>query len=81
LLSSFTALDMNSFDTGELPTIVLTMEKLVNAVNALSAAILDKFQREGEWAVDGALSAAVWTAERTGASRAHLRGAYGRERR
>ena len=46
---------------------------MCNAVHALSAAVLDKFQTNGGWAEDGALSAAAWTAERTGSARAGLR--------
>ena len=64
---------MELIDGEELPAVVLELEQLCNAVHALSAAVLDKFQTNGGWAVDGALSAAAWTAERTGSARAGLR--------
>ena len=36
--------------------------------------LLERFEQDGRWAVDGALSAAAWTATRTGSARAGLRG-------
>ena len=35
--------------------------------------MLERFEQDGGWAADGALSAAAWTAERTGSARAGLR--------
>ena len=35
--------------------------------------LLERFERDGGWAADGALSAAAWTAQRTGSARAGLR--------
>ena len=67
------SLDVELIDGEELPAVVLELEQLCNAVHALSAAVLDKFQTNGGWAEDGALSAAAWTAERTGSARAGLR--------
>ena len=52
---------------------MLEIERLSNAVNALSAAVLHAFERDGGWAADGSLSVAAWTAERTGSARAGLR--------
>ena len=52
---------------------MLRVEQLFNAVNALSSAMLHAFDCDGGWAPDGALSAAAWTAERTGSARAVLR--------
>jgi hypothetical protein len=72
-LVSICSLDVRTVDSQELPSLVLKVEQLCNAVNALSAAVLDEFQRDGGWAFDGALSAATWTSERTGSSRAQLR--------
>jgi hypothetical protein len=52
---------------------LLVVERLFNAVYALSAKMLDDFERDGGWTADGALSAAHWLAERTGTPAAALR--------
>jgi hypothetical protein len=57
----------------ELATAVLDVERSLNVLHALSAVVLDEFDRDGAWAADGALSATQWTAERTGTSPAVLR--------
>lgn len=72
-LASIPSLDVGSVPRRDLPVVILRIEQLANAVNALSAAALHQFELDGGWAADGALSAAVWTAERTGSARAGLR--------
>jgi hypothetical protein len=71
------SMDASELDAEELGPAVLGMERLLNAAYALSAVLLDGFDREGGWAADGALCAAQWVAERTGTSvrvlRARLR--------
>lgn len=67
------AIDPSELAGEELQRTVLSTERLLNAVNALSALLLERFEQEGGWALDGALSAAAWTAERTGSARAGLR--------
>jgi hypothetical protein len=52
----------------ELAAAVLDGERLLNAVHAMTATLLDVFDRDGAWAADGALSAARWVADRTGTS-------------
>jgi Domain of unknown function (DUF222) len=66
-------IDVDHLAGDELAAMVLRTEQLRNAVHALSAVVLERFEQDGEWALDGALSAAAWTAERTGSSRAGLR--------
>ena len=69
IISSFDATGLNS---DELAKAVLQTEQLLNAAHALSAALLERFEQDGGWALDGALSAAAWTAQRTGSARASL---------
>jgi hypothetical protein len=62
-----------SWDTSELKgepllAAVLAHARLLNAAHARSSALLDQLEQDGAWAADGALSAAQWTAGRTGAS-------------
>jgi Domain of unknown function (DUF222) len=49
------------------------MRSSTNAITALSASLLDRFDQDGGWALDGALSAVAWVAQRTGSARASLR--------
>ena len=60
-------------DGQELAAAVLRAEELLNAAHALSASLLEHLERDGAWSADGALSAASWTAERTGSARASIR--------
>ena len=73
VISTLTAMDVSSVDGADLATAVLEVERVLNAANALSAVLLERFERDGGWAVDGALSAAAWTAQRSGSARAGLR--------
>ena len=73
LVASVSSLDVTQFAGVELAAAMLEAERLVNAANALSAVLLERFEQDGGWAVDGALSAAAWTAQRTGSARAGLR--------
>jgi hypothetical protein len=57
----------------ELGAAALDGERLLNAVHAWSATLLEAFERDGDWAADGALSAAGWVAERTGTSAGTVR--------
>jgi hypothetical protein len=52
---------------------VVHVEQLLNAAHALSGVLLQRFEADGRWAADGSLSAAAWTASRTGSARAGLR--------
>jgi Domain of unknown function (DUF222)/HNH endonuclease len=72
-LVTISSLEVDLMEGSELAVAVLEAEKLVNAANALSAALLERFEQDGGWAADGALSAAAWTAQRTGSPRASLR--------
>jgi hypothetical protein len=72
-LASIASLDVVSMPRSDLPLMVLEIEQLCNAVNALSGAVLHEFELDGGWAADGALSAAAWTADRTGSARSGLR--------
>jgi hypothetical protein len=56
----------------DLAVAVLAAERVLNAGYALSAAVLACFERDRRWAADGALSAAQWTAQRSGTSLAEL---------
>jgi HNH endonuclease len=67
------SLDVSSIPPRDLPAVVLKVEQLCNAANALSAVVLHEFEHGGGWAADGAPSAAAWTAERTGSARSGLR--------
>jgi hypothetical protein len=73
-LDVISSIDTASVGGSELAAAVLQCEQVVNAVNALSATLLERFQQDGGWAADGALSAAAWVAQRTGTARANLRG-------
>ena len=69
---------ISSFDVAELPSSDMPVagrpvEQLLNVVHALSAELLERFERDGDWAAEGALSAAAWTAQRSGSARAGLR--------
>src|SRR6478609_7598871 len=72
-LDSISTFDATDLSGGELAATVLQTEQLLNAVHALSAMLLERFEHNGGWAADGALSAAAWTAARTGSARAGLR--------
>jgi hypothetical protein len=65
-LESVSSFDVAALSGCELAAAVLQAERLLNAVHALSAALLERFERDGGWAADGALSAAAWAAARTG---------------
>jgi Domain of unknown function (DUF222)/HNH endonuclease len=73
VVASVCSLDVSHLAGVELAAAVLEAERLVNAANALSAVLLERFERDGGWDADGALSAAAWTAQRTGSARAGLR--------
>ena len=72
-LATISSLDVRNVEGAELAAAALEAEKLVNAVNALSAALLERFEQDGGWAADGALSATAWMAQRTGSARVSLR--------
>ena len=72
-LEQVASLDVDDLLDQQLAAAVLQTEQLLNAVHALSAALLERFEQCGGWAADGALSAAAWTAQRTGSARAGLR--------
>ena len=67
------SLDVSGIPGCELPAAVLRAEQLLDAAHSLSAALLERFERHAGWAVDGELSAACWTAHRTGSARASVR--------
>jgi hypothetical protein len=67
------SVDVNRLDHDQLAAALLQTEMLINAAHALAAGLLERFARVGRWADDGALSAAAWTAERTGTARCNLR--------
>jgi hypothetical protein len=73
LLRRISSIEVDQLDSSELPGAVLRTEQLVNAIGSLSAMLLDRFEQDGGWAADGALSAAAWAAQRTGSARAGLR--------
>ena len=60
--------------TSNLAAAVLQTEQLLNAVHALSAVLLERFEQDGGWAADGVAVRPAWTAQRTGSARAGLRG-------
>ena len=72
-LTLVSSLDATALSGGDLAVAVLQAERLLNAVHALSAVLLERFEQDAGWAEDGALSAASWTASRTGSARAALR--------
>ena len=73
LISAVTAIDADEFADRELGDLVINTERLLNAVHALSATALEVFQRRGNWAAEGSMSAASWAAARTGSSTWSLR--------
>jgi hypothetical protein len=72
-IADISSLDVSGVEKADLAKSVLQAERLVNAANALSALLLERFERHGDWASDGALSGVTWTAERTGSARGALR--------
>ena len=72
-LQQVVSFDVDELSNRQLGAAVLRTEQLLNAVHALSALLLERFEQDGGWAADGALSAAAWTAQRTGSARAGLR--------
>jgi hypothetical protein len=66
LVSVVASVDVESMGYDELASLVIGEERLLNAVHALSAVTLAKFERQGGWAADGAMSPAGWAAARTG---------------
>ena len=72
-LQQVVSFDVDELSNQQLGAAVLRTEQLLNAVHALSALLLERFEQDGGWAADGALSAAAWTAQRTGSARAGLR--------
>ena len=73
VVAATSSLDVMLVEGVGLAAAVLQAEQLLNAANALSALLLERFEADGAWAADGALSAVAWTAERTGSARAGLR--------
>lgn len=67
------AIDLDSVDPDDLAELTLSVERLRNAVDALSAEALAVFDRRGRWADEGALSAERWVAARTGTPLRSLR--------
>src|SRR5215213_4569344 len=65
--------DVSVFGDDELAGLVVDVERLLNAVHALSAVALEEFERRGTWAGDGAVSAAGWSAGRTATATRTLR--------
>ena len=61
-LEMITSVDPAGLSGEELAMAVLSTEQLLNAVHALSAVLLERSERDGRWAIDGALSATAWTA-------------------
>jgi hypothetical protein len=71
-IRALSELDIRSVTSDELARAAMASTRLTNVVLALSSAVMAEFQVRGDWAEDGAVSAARWVANRTGEHRGEL---------
>ncbi|MPY95324.1 MAG: DUF222 domain-containing protein [Acidimicrobiia bacterium] len=73
IVASLASVAPSSLDDDEIKALMLDGERLVNALHAFSAALVEEFDRRGTWSEDGSLSGSGWAAERTGSPKRSLR--------
>jgi hypothetical protein len=70
--ATISSIDAQVLTPEELAEACLASTRLVNVVIAQASVLLAEFQQRGDWADDGALSAATWVANRSGERRSDL---------